>query len=45
MASGSPFQTVRAADEKRRDAVLIHDLGTVSKSISADLSPRHDMYE
>ena len=41
MASGSPFQSVGATDEKRRGAVLVCDLGTVSKSISADLSPRH----
>ena len=39
MDSESPFQVV-GAEEKRRHAVLVRDLGTVSKSISVDLSPR-----
>ena len=38
MDSGSPFQTVCAAEEKRCAAVLVRELDTVSKSISADLS-------
>ena len=41
MDSGSPFQTVGAAEEKRRATLLDCDLGTVSVSISADLSPQH----
>ena len=44
MASGSPFQTVGAAEEKRHAAVLVRDLGFVGKFISADLSPRHGTY-
>ena len=31
MASGSPFQTGDAAEEKQHAAVLVCDLGTVSK--------------
>ena len=42
MASGSPFQFVGAAEDERRAAILVRDFGTVSKSISADLSPRRE---
>ena len=35
MASGSLFQTVGTAEEKRHAAILEHNPGTVSKSISA----------
>ena len=45
MESGNPFQTVGAAEEKRCAAVLVRDLDTVSKSISANLSPRHGTYD
>ena len=44
MDSGSQFKTVGAAEEKRRAAVLVRDLGTVSKFISADLSLQHGTY-
>ena len=44
MDSGSAFQTVGAAEEKWRVPVLVRDLGTVSKSISADLNPWHGTY-
>ena len=44
MDSGSPFQIVCAAEEKRRAAVLVRAHGTVGKSILADLSPRHGTY-
>ena len=39
IVSGRPFHTDGAAEEKRCATVLVHDLGTVSKSISADNSP------
>ena len=45
MASGSPFQTVGAVEEKRRAAVLERDLGIIGKSISADLSSRLCTYD
>ena len=44
MAGESLFQAVGAAEEKQRAAVLIRDFGTISKSISADLSLRHGTY-
>ena len=37
LSSGSPFQTVSATEEKRCATILVCDIGTVSKSISADL--------
>ena len=45
MASGNPFQTVGAAEEKRRAAVLVRDLGIVSKFISSDLSLRRGRHD
>ena len=44
MDSESAFQTVSAAEEKRRTAILVRDLGAASKSISADLSLRRGTY-
>ena len=44
MAGISPFQTVDAAEGKSCAAVLASDIGTVSKSISADLSPQRGTY-
>ena len=44
MASGSLFQSVGAAEEKKHSAVLFCDLGTVGKSILAELSSRYGTY-
>ena len=41
MASGGLFQTVGAAEKKRRTAFLVRDLVTISNSILAD--PHHSM--
>ena len=41
---GTPFQTVGVAEWKRRAAVLVRDLDTVSKSISTDLTSRRGTY-
>ena len=44
MDSGSSFQTVGVTEEKLRAAVVVRDLGTVPKSISAYLSSRYGTY-
>ena len=44
MASGGLFQTDGTAEEKGRAAVLVCDFGTVSKSISTDISPQRGTY-